>query len=63
MPETVWILQTLATPLTQVDQSGIITDKDFIGTYKSANEATSSSPSGRHVGHYKAVLKDPNLQT
>jgi hypothetical protein len=26
-----------------------------------SKEATSSSPSGRHIGHYKAIIKDPVL--
>jgi hypothetical protein len=61
MPETIRLLQTIATPRTPVNQSSIITEEDFIATYKWAQENTSSSPSGRHVGHYKAIVKDPNL--
>jgi hypothetical protein len=38
-----------------------ITDEEFQDSYKAAKEATSSSPSGRHIGHYKAILKDPTL--
>jgi hypothetical protein len=41
----------------------VITDEDFVSTYKKAHESTTSSPSGRHIGHYKAILKDPTLVT
>jgi len=32
-----------------------ISADDYISTYRVVHEATSSSPSGRHVGQYKAV--------
>ena len=38
-----------------------ITEHQFITKYKGANEATSSSPSSRHVGHYKAILDSPAI--
>jgi hypothetical protein len=63
LPETVRILQTLATPTTQLPLTtdAVISEEDFVSTFRSANEATSSSPSGRHIGHYKAAIKDPEL--
>jgi hypothetical protein len=38
-----------------------VTSEEFIQAYKNIKESTSSSPSGRHVGHYKAILDDPTL--
>lgn len=35
--------------------------KEFISTYQCINEKTSSSPSGHHTGHYKAILHDTIL--
>jgi hypothetical protein len=63
LPETNRILQGLATPLNlpQQDLKVHVTPEEFISTYKVVQEQTSSSPSGRHVGHYKAILDDPQL--
>jgi len=41
--------------------SAIITEDDFISSYKAAKESTSSSPLGQHIGHYKAIVNDPIL--
>jgi hypothetical protein len=63
LPETIRILHTLARPQPTLpaDHQGFISEEEFIATYKATSEATSSSPSGRHVGHYKAILSDPSL--
>jgi hypothetical protein len=61
LPETIRVLQTLATPTPTVNGSAVISPDEFRSTYAAANKQTSSSPSGRHIGHYKAALKDPSL--
>jgi hypothetical protein len=63
MPETVRVLKTLATPIKQLNSSHdtIISEDEFVSTFKMSKEATSSLPSGRHIGHYKAIIKDPVL--
>jgi len=61
LPETARVLQTLAKDYPSSQGTAIISDTDFVGTYKAAKESTNSSPSGRHIGHYNAILKDPVL--
>jgi hypothetical protein len=39
-----------------------ITEEDFISAFKAWKESTSTSPSGRHLGHYKAIIYDPDLK-
>jgi hypothetical protein len=62
-PETHTILSTLSQPLQHSNQElhNIITTQQFISTYKAMNEATSSSPSSRHLGHYKVATKYDHL--
>jgi hypothetical protein len=61
-PETSRVMDTLARPYPKADlPSAIITEDDFISSCKAAKESTSSSPSGRHIGHYKAIVNDPTL--
>jgi hypothetical protein len=61
LPETIRILQTLAQQTPSSDSSSIISPEEYVASYVVANESTSSSPSGRYIGHYKAILKDPQL--
>jgi hypothetical protein len=61
LPETQRILSTLASEYPTIAGSTIITPEEFSSSYKVAKENTSSSPSGRHIGHYKAILKDQTL--
>lgn len=63
LQETKDILQNLVAPLQLIDhkiKSEILTDQ-FIAAYKKVQEHTSSSFSGQHVGHYKAVIDDFTL--
>ena len=43
--------------------SDVISPKDFSNGSKLLSEDLSSSPSGRHIGHYKAALGDVELCT
>jgi hypothetical protein len=63
LQETTDILNQLSTPLPLIpkDITAVITPEQFSATYKIVKEATSSSPSGRHVGHYKVAATDPLL--
>jgi hypothetical protein len=62
LPETKRILNSLSCQYPKVALSSQkITGEEFSSSYKVAKEATSSSPSGRHIGHYKASLQDPML--
>ncbi|KAI2497437.1 hypothetical protein MHU86_17041 [Fragilaria crotonensis] len=38
-----------------------ITADDIVKGFKSWKETTTTSPSGRHLGHYKALIQDPIL--
>lgn len=49
--------QVKSAPLIQTH----ITEDDFIYGFKGWKEKTSTSSSGRHLGHYKAIIGDPAL--
>jgi hypothetical protein len=53
-PETVSILSSLGrpSPISFLSPCTTIGNDQFISLYKALNESTSSSPSGRHIGHY-----------
>jgi hypothetical protein len=61
LPESRHVLQTLATPYPMTTRTTQIEEEEFMASCRVAKESTSSSPSGRHIGHYKASLADPNL--
>jgi len=63
LPETLTMLDFLGEPYstTMSPSDGRITSSQFIDNYRNVQEKTSSSFSGRHVGHYKAVLDNPSL--
>jgi hypothetical protein len=58
--ETETILDLLKEPLPGAANANIssrIACADFISAIKVWNEKTSTSPSGRHLGHYKLLVK------
>jgi len=65
LPETLAIFRTLqslaAYPHTIVPTHNTL--DQFISCYKAMDERTSSSPSGRHLGHYKAAILSEELAT
>jgi hypothetical protein len=66
LPETEQLIKELSMP----EESKVlgkkidceITEEDFISGFKAWKESTSRSPSGRHLGHYKAIVYDPDLK-
>ena len=40
-----------------------VSEEDVKFGFKKWKETTSTSPSGRHLGHYKAIIQDPGLLT
>jgi len=62
-PETQRILDAYQLPAkNKYAKEAVITPEMFISCYKNADEKTSSSvPSERHIGKYKAVLDSPSL--
>ena len=60
-PETI---KRTTKPPTKFSNSQISTNilpEDFIKCYKHWKETTASSPSGRHIGHYKALINEPDI--
>jgi len=61
LPETVRILASLAQQTPSSAGSVTVSEEEFVQTYTHTKESTSSSPSGRHIGHYIAATKDAEL--
>jgi hypothetical protein len=62
LPETEQVIKELAMP-EEIRVLGKkieceISEEDFISGIKCWKESTSTSPSGRHLGHYKAIVND-----
>ena len=41
--------------------NSVVTAGEFRNYFKTKTESTESSPSGRHIGHYKAILRHDDL--
>jgi hypothetical protein len=66
LPETEQVIKELAMP-EEIKVFGKkidceISEEDFLLGIKGWKESTSTSPSGRHLGHYKAIITDPDLK-
>jgi hypothetical protein len=65
-PETAQLLRTISTRNTQQAHPSVdieISMEAFQSCYKAVRESTSSSPSGRHVGHYKVAAMNDRLSS
>jgi hypothetical protein len=63
LPATRQMIMELAMPdqikcLKGPISADMITEADFIFGFKKWKERTSTSPSGQHLGHYKAIIHD-----
>lgn len=57
-------LASFTIPPTVTDHGDILTEvseEDICRGFKTWSETTSTSPSGRHLGHYKALVQEPTL--
>jgi hypothetical protein len=57
-------LASFQTPQTVLDAEPInieLSSEDISYGFKTWAESTATSPSGRHLGHYKALIQDPSL--
>jgi hypothetical protein len=63
MPETQGLLRTISKfpPTPPNALTSEITDETLKQVYKTIPEKCSSSPSGRHVGHDKAIINSDTL--
>jgi hypothetical protein len=64
-PKTNDILKTLSRPplCMAPDTQPLISTHQFTSLYKILKESTSSSPSGRHIGHYKVASSHDHLSS
>jgi hypothetical protein len=66
LPEMEQVIQELAMPEAikvfgkKIDCE--ITEEDFMSGFKKWKESTSTSPSIQHLGHYTAIVNDPDLK-
>ena len=64
LPETEQLIKELAMPeeikVLGKKISYKVTEADFISGFKGWKECTSTSPLGHHLGHYKAMINDPD---
>jgi hypothetical protein len=66
LPETEQVIHELTIPEAisilgeQIDCETL--QEDFLSGFKGWKESTSMSPSGRHLGHYKTIVTDPNFK-
>ena len=64
MPEIRQFLEAMARPSALHSTSPVdttITTQDFQKGFRKLSDKTSSSPSGRHITHYKILATDPDL--
>jgi hypothetical protein len=59
--ETQVFLEECRRPLTVKPIDTIISAEDYIKTVKAWKETTSTSPSGRHLGHYRTAILDSDI--
>jgi hypothetical protein len=66
LPETEQVIRELSMPeeikVLEKNIETEISEVDFISGFKGWKESTSTSPLGQHLGHYKAIVNNPDLK-